>query len=840
MRFFVRRMDHMNKSTIPCITDPLPTLKFTSTNNVDITALCRDGRLKEALNTLHVMNQRCIPVDSETYASLLQACANKKALTEGKQVHTHMLRTQIQVNAFLASNLVSMYAKCGNLGEARRVFDKISKRNALLWNGMIRGYAMHGYCEEALAIYYQMQQAGVQPDSFTFPCVLKACAGLESLQEGKDVHDTIIRAGFESVVSVGNAIVSMYAKCGSVNDARHLFDRMSQRDLVSWNTIIAVYAQNGHSYEALKLFSQMQFEGVKPDTVTVSSVLPACTQLAVLKNGKEIHDYVIRSGYDLDVAVANSLVAMYARCRSIENARQVFDKMSEKSTVSWNAMIAGYAQTGHSAKAIILFYQMQRAGLKPDRVTIASVLRPCAHLAALKQGKELHNYIVKSEFNSHVVVDSALVDMYAKCGCLENAQRVFDKMCQRDVVSWTAMIAGCAENGYGDQALKLFHQMQLSGLKPDPITIASVLPACAHVAALQQGKEIHGYIMRNGLESNDFVVTALVDMYSKCGSIENARQVFDKIFQRDVTLWTAMIAGYAMHGHGEDALTLFHQMQQASMKPDYITFIAVLSACNHAGLVDEGWQYFDCMNRDYKMQPSLEHYACMVDLLGRAGRLDDAHDFIKNMPVKPNVSVWGALLGACRTHSNIELGEHVAKHLFELEPENTGNYVLLSNIYAARGRWDEVEKVRNMMKDRGIRKKPGCSWIEIKNRVHAFFVGNRSHPQMETICATLENLAGQMEAAGYVPDRNFVLHDVEDEEKENMLYSHSEKLAIAFGLINTYPGTPLRITKNLRVCGDCHIATKFISKISRREIIVRDANRFHYFKDGLCSCRDYW
>jgi pentatricopeptide repeat protein len=316
--------------------------------------------------------------------------------------------------------------------------------------------------------------------------------------------------------------------------------------------------------------------------------------------------------------------------------------------------------------------------------------------------------------------------------------------------------------------------------------------------------------------------------------------VFNNMSQRDVVSWTAILAGYGVHGHGKETLKLFQEMQQAGLKPNHITFTALLSACSHAGLVNEGWLYFDCMSRDYCIAPSAEHYACMVDLLGRAGRLDEAYEFIQNMPIKPTGSVWGALLGACRIHSNIELGEHVAEYLFKLEPENTGNYVLLSNIYAVAGRWDDVAKVRTRMKERGLTKLPGCSWIEVNNNFNTFLIGDTSHPDSDKIYAELETLIERLKEAGYVPDTNFVLHDIGEEEKQDVLCGHSEKLAIVFGLMNTSPGTPIHVTKNLRICGDCHKAAKFISKVVGREIIVRDTNRFHHFRDGLCSCGDYW
>eukprot|EP01018_Ginkgo_biloba_P030204 Gb_10726 [translate_table: standard] len=603
--------------------------------------------LKEALG----LNQRGNPVDFDTYVSLFQACANKKALAEGKEVHAHMLKNGFEQKVYLSTKLVSTYAICGSLVDARHVFDKMPNRNVFSWNAMIRGYIMHEQWEQALELYRQMQRADMKPDEFTFPVALKACTSLAALEQGRDIHDDIIRSGFESNVFVGSALVDMYAKCGKV-----------------------------------------------------------------------------------------------------ENARQVFDKMYLRDVGLWTAMIAGYTQ------------------------------------------KE----------------------------------------------NWAAIIAGHTQKENCEEALKLFRQMQSAGVKPNSFTIASILPACAHLGALQQSKEIHDYVIRGGFELNVFVGSGLVDMYAKCGCIDVAQKVFDKMSRRNAVSWNAMITGYAMHGHGEEALAVFHQMQQLGMKPDRVTFIAVLSACSHAGLLDKGWHYFNNMSQEYGIAPGIEHYACIVDILGRAGRLDEAHEFIRKMPLEPNAGVWGALLGACRIHRNIELGEHVADRLFELEPENAGYYVLLSNIYAAAGRWDDAAKLRIMMKDRGVKKKPGCSWIEINNVVHEFLVEDGSHPQWEKIYATLVTLAGQMKEAGYVPDTTFVLHDVEEEKKESILCSHSEKLAIAFGLINTSPGTTIRITKNLRACGDCHSATKFISKIVRREIIVRDANRFHHFNDGMCSCGDYW
>eukprot|EP01018_Ginkgo_biloba_P005421 Gb_25283 [translate_table: standard] len=806
----------------------------------DMDTLCKEGRLNQALDILHSMDYRGSKDHINACASVLQACTNVKALREGKQVHTHMIITGLDKIVFLANKLVIMYVICGNLDNARLVFDKIHELNVFVWNTMISGYAKSGKYEEALKLHYQMRKANAQPDKFTFPFVLKACAGLLALREGKEIHCHIVRSQFELDVFVATALVDMYAKCGRVENARQVFDKMFTRDVVSWNALIAGYTQNGHDVEALAVFHQMQLGTVEPNSTTMVSVLPACAQLGALQQGKWIHSYIIRNDFESDISVVNALVAMYAKCGCIEIAHQVFDKIPHKSVVSWNIMIAHYARIGHANEALTLFHKMQLAGTKPDSVTMVSVLPACGHLADLEQGKWIHDCIIASGFDSDVSVGNSLVAMYSNCGNVAEACQVFDKIVNKSVVSWNAMIVGYTQNLLANEALTLFHQMQLSDVKPDSVTMLSVLPACAHLAALQQGKWIHGYVIRSGFESDVFVENALITMYAKCGTIEDARQLFGNMSKKTVASWNAMIAGYGMHGYCEAALTLFSEMQRTGMKPDDITFIGILSACSHAGLVNEGWHYFDCMSRDYCITPREEHYACMIDVLGRAGYLDEAYNFIKRMPLEPGTSVWGALFGACKLHCNVELGELVAERLIELEPENAGHYVLLSNIYAVAGRWDGVEKVRTMINDRGLKKSPECSWIEIKNRVHIFFAGDRSHPQSEKIYSTLESLAEKMEVAGYMPDTSCVLHDMEVEEKEYILWSHSEKLAIVFGLINTSSGTPIKITKNLRVCADCHNATKFISKIVMREIIVRDANRFHHFKDGLCSCGDYW
>ncbi|XP_057836797.2 putative pentatricopeptide repeat-containing protein At3g13770, mitochondrial isoform X1 [Cryptomeria japonica] len=808
--------------------------------NTIIAAYKRHGNPHEAVTLFHQMQRTGFQPDQFTFASVLPACAKIGALEQGMDIHQSITDRGILSDVVVASALVDMYAKCGNIDKAREVFDKMTQRNVVSWTAMIAGYAQTGFAEKALETFKQMQTANVKPNSTTFASILPACAQLGDLEQGMDIHQSIKDRGILSDVVVTTALVDMYAKCGSLDKARELFDRMPQRNVVSWTAMIAGYAQNGFAEKALEILKQMHSAGVKPNSTTFISILPACAKIGALEQGMNIHQSIKDRGILLDVVVATALVDMYAKCGRMDKACELFDKMPQPNVVSWNAMIAGYAQNGFVENALETFKQMQLTDVKSNSTTFASILPAYARMGALEQGMEIHESIIEGGYFSDNIAGNALVDMYAKCGSIDKARELFDRMPQRDVISWNTMIAGYVQNGFVEKALEFFKQMRLAGVKSNSTTFTSILPACAKTGALEQGMDIHQSIMEGGFLSDITVGNALVDMYAKCGSIDKARELFDRMPQRDVISWNAMIAGYAQNGFCKDALKIFELMKHWRTYPDILTFSSVLCACSHAGLVDEGCTYFNHMNNPYCITATVDHYVCMVDLLARAGYLEDTLNFIIKMPVKPLVVVWTCFLGACRSHMNIGLGVFTAMLLFDMDPKNAATYVLLSNIYAEVGMWGEVQMVRRLMKDRGIKKIPGCSWIEEHKMVHAFCAGDRTHPQTQEIHAKLEKLAWEMKAAGYFPDSRHLLNDVEEEEKESFLCHHSEKLAIAFGLLNTPPGTTIRVVKNLRVCADCHSAIKFISKIAAREIVVRDVTRFHHFKQGQCSCGNYW
>ncbi|XP_057871944.2 pentatricopeptide repeat-containing protein At1g15510, chloroplastic isoform X2 [Cryptomeria japonica] len=650
----------------------------------------------EAVALFHQMQRTGFHPNEFTFASVLPACAKIGALERGMEIHQTIKDIEILSNIVVANALVDLYAKCGRVDKARELFDRMSERDVISWTAMIVGYAHNGYIEKTLETFKQMQLAGVKPNSTTFASILPSCARMGALEQGMAIHQSITEGGFLSDVVVVSALVDMYAKCGSIDKARELFDRMPQRTVVSWTAMIVGYTQNGLVGKALETFKQMKLEAIKPNSTTFASILPVCAKMGALELGMDIHQSITEGGLLSDV-VGNALVDMYAKCGSIDKACEVFDRMPLRNVVSWTAMIVGYVHNGFVERALETFKKMQLEGVKPNSTTFASILPACAKVGALKQGMGIHQSILEGGFLSDVVVAIALIDMYAKCGSINKARQLFDKIPQRNVVSWNAMIVGYAQNGFVEKALEIFKQMQLTGVKPNSTTFASILPACAKMGALEQGIDIHQSIAEREILSDVVVANALLDMYAKCGRIDKAHELFDKMPKRNVVSWTAMIAG-------------------------------------HAGLVDEGCTYFNQMSNHYCIAPTGDHYMCMVDLLARAGYLEDTLNFIIKMPVKPLVVVWICFLGACRLHMNIGLGVFTATLLFDLDPKNAATYVLLSNIYAEVGCWSEAQMVRRLMKDRGIIKIPGCSWIEVHKIIHTFCVGDRSHPDTGDLC----------------------------------------------------------------------------------------------------------
>ncbi|KAL2556991.1 putative pentatricopeptide repeat-containing protein [Forsythia ovata] len=653
------------------------------------------------------------------------------------------------------------------------------------------------------------------------------------------IHALMITSGVFSHGTLNALLISSYTRNGCIEVARNLFDKLPQRGVDSWNAMIVAYSHQNYPLEVINLYKQLSLERVKPDSSTFTVAINACTSLLDLKLGRELWGKAVESGYGNDVFVGSSVLNLYAKCGKMDEAVGVFARMPKRDVVSWSMMITGYVKSGRIREALNVYRGMQQEGFEGDGVVMLGLIQACANIGNAKVGCSVHGYMIRRGFPMDVLVHTSLVDMYAKNGELQIASCVFWNMCSRNAVSWSTLISGYAQNGFAGKALELLVEMQNFGIEPDFVSLVSALVGCSQVGYSILGRSIHGYTVRR-LDMDQVLGTTLIDMYAKCGSISYARSVYDQMSSRDVICWNTMIASYGIHGQGNRALSLFCQMIESNLEPDHATFASLLSALSHSGLVQEGKYWFSLMLTKYKIQPSEKHYACLVDLLARAGQVEEAQNVINSMTCEPGMAVWVALLAGCHNHKKFSIGELAAKKLLELNLDNPGIYALLSNFFSAARKWDEVAVVRKIMKETVTKKVPGCSVVEVNGRLHAFLAEDKSHPQYEMILGILEELEREMVAMGYVPKTEFVFQNIEEEVKIKMLNNHSERLAIAFGLLNTGPGTRLLITKNLRVCGDCHEATKFISIIVKREIVVRDVKRFHHFKNGICSCGDYW
>ena len=844
------------------------------------------------------LRQNVVFTSRMTLAPLLKLCLCSGYVWASEAVHGYACKIGLDSDEFVAGGLVNIYLKFGKVKEGRVLFEEMPGRDVVLWNLMLKAYLDMGFKEEAVELSSAFHKSGLHPngitlrlldgvsgydsegrqvngndaseirsknqiltkylqgsqyssllqcfadmvdsnlecDSVTFVLVLSTAVRLDSLALGKQVHSMALKLGFDLMLTVANSLINMYCKLRKVGYARTVFNSMSERDSISWNSVISGFAQSGLEVEAVCLFMELLRCGLTPDHYTLTSVLKATSSLSL---NKQVHVHAIKTNNVGDSFVSTALIDAYSRNKCMKEAEVLFSRNSFD-LVACNAMMSGYTQSNDGDKTLKLFALMHKQGDRSDDFTLATVVKTCGSLFAMNQGKQVHAYAIKSGYNLDLWVSSGVLDMYVKCGDMKAAHVAFNCIAAPDDVAWTTMISGCIENGEEERAFHVYSQMRLMGVLPDEFTIATLAKASSCLTALEQGRQIHANALKLNCSGDPFVGTSLVDMYAKCGSIDDAFSLFKRIEMRNIAAWNAMLVGLAQHGEGKEALQLFEQMRSLGIKPDKVTFIGVLSACSHSGLVSEAYKQIKSMDRDYGIKPEIEHYSCLADALGRAGLVREAEKLIESMSLEASASMYRALLAACRVQGDTETGKRVATKLLELEPSDSSAYVLLSNMYAAASKWTEVKLARTMMRGQNVKKDPGFSWIEVKNKIHLFVVDDRSNPQAELIYRKVKDVIRDIKQEGYVPETDYTLVDVEEEEKERALYYHSEKLAVAFGLMSTPPATPIRVIKNLRVCGDCHNAMKYIAKVYGREIVLRDANRFHRFKDGKCSCGDFW
>jgi pentatricopeptide repeat protein len=682
---------------------------------------------------------------------------------------------------------------------------------------------------------------GTKPDYVTFATLLSGYSNMDATKELVQVHSHILKLGYHSTLMVSNSLVDSYCKSHRLDFAFRLFKEMPERDAVTFNALITGYSKDGLNEDAVNLFAEMRNLGYKPSEFTFAALLCAGIGLDDIVFGQQVHGLVVKTNFVWNVFVGNALLDFYSKHDYVVTARKLFDEMPQLDCISYNVIISCYVWDGQFKNALDLFRELQFTKHDHKQFPFATILSIAANTLNINVGRQIHTQAIVATADSESQVGNSLVDMYAKCGRFNEAKRIFASLADRSTVPWTALISAYVQKGLHEEGLELYNEMRRGNVSPDQATFASILSACANLATLSLGKQLHSSVIRLGFICNVFPASALLDMYAKCGSMKDALQTFQEMPKRNFVCWNALISAYAQNGDGKGTLRTFEWMIQSGFAPDSVSFLSVLTACSHCGLVEEGLHYFNSLIHNSKVIPKREHYASMVDVLCRSGKFDEAEKLMAQMPFDPDEIMWSSVLNSCRIHKNQELAERAANRLFNMaELRDAAAYVNMSNIYAETGQWESLRKVKKAMRERGMRKVTAHSWVEINHKIHVFTANDNSHPDSENIMSKIDELANDMEKEGYKADTSCALHNEDDEIKVESLKYHSERLAIAFALISTPEGTPIVVMKNLRACTDCHAAIKVITKIVGREITVRDSSRFHHFRDGLCSCRDFW
>ncbi|XP_010266186.1 PREDICTED: pentatricopeptide repeat-containing protein At2g33680-like [Nelumbo nucifera] len=708
-----------------------------------ISAYAHHGLSRTALRLFEEMLQAGEKPNQFTLSVVIRACTNLSFMELGLQVHGLIVHFGLERDEFAGSSLVDMYFKIGSsLHDACRVFNGLCRRDSVTWNVMISGFAQVGDSSKVLSLFSKMQLIDqLKPNDFTFTTLLKCCHCLRDVDQ---IHGLILKSGTELDVVVGSALVDVYGKCGSMQSGQKVLGAMTRKDSFVWSSIISGYARNGSGGEAIILFKDMCTEGLKPDQHALSSALKACVEIGDLKTGIQIHTQMIKNGYQRDCFVGSVLLILYTDFNHMDDAEKVFKRISDRDLVSWNSMMTGYAQMeeGSSLHCIKLYRELRQCTtFKPDEPTLIAILKSCRSKVDLGIGLQIHTEIVKLSRGYEISVVNAVINMYAKCGEVDNARRAFDTMVQRDEVSWSSIIGNYVQNGIDLEAIKLCKEMLSAGIYLSSFSIPSCLTACSGLAVIDMGKQFHSSAIKLGFDKDIYVQSSVVDMYAKCGNMEDSVRAFNEQKDVNVVSSNALLSGFAQHGKAWEAIETFNIMEKMGIIPNTITFLAVLSACSHVGLVEQSLFFFNLMQQKYGMEPESEHYSCLVDVFGRAGRLEEAYLTLQN---KVCLSAWRTLLSACRIYGNLKIGEKSARRIMELEPNDHASYVLLSNLYSRAGRWEEALELRQKMAKAGVKKDPGNSWLVIRDQVHEFTVGDFSHPEIRKILGQLNSINQQI------------------------------------------------------------------------------------------------
>ncbi|KAL3637310.1 hypothetical protein CASFOL_019609 [Castilleja foliolosa] len=691
-------------------------------------------------------------------------------------------------------------------------------------------------------------------ESSSYVPLLQECIDNVSISRVEPIHAHIIKTGFHKDMFLMTLLVNVYTKCGVMERAQKVFDNLPNRNVVTWTSLMSGYVRNSQPVFAISLFKEMLGVGAYPTNYTLGVVLNACSYLSDFEFGKQIHGYIVKYDIEYDASIGNALCSLYSKCRNLDMAFNAFQRIREKNVISWTALISACGDNGNPDMGLHTFVKMLDEGVEPNEVTLTSVLSLCCTVRAPCLGTQVHSLSVKLGYGSDIPVTNSVMYLYLKSGCVCEAKKLFDGMKNINLVTWNAMIAGYSEmislasdriSAYlcGIEALKIFERMRRSGLKPDLYTFSSVFTICSSLVALEHGEQVHAQTIKSGFLSDVVVGTALVNMYNKCGSIDRASRAFIEMSNRTLISWTTMITAFSQHGHSRQALQLFEDMRFIGVRPNKITFVGVLSACSQAGMVERALAYYDMMRNEYKINPVIDHLACLVDMYVRLGRIDEAFEFVEKADLKPSEFIWSNLIAGCRSQGRLELGFYAAERLLELKPKDQETYLLLLNMYMSVGRWSDVSRVKKIMKDEKVDKITDWSWISVKDKVYAFEFGNKGNESDEVVAKYLKELIDRAKAIGYRAGSDFDNVGGQDEKAgptvEAKSDTHSEKMAVAFGLINTSNHVEIRVSKSVGMCRDCHNFMKLVSMLKSRTIVVRDRKRLHRFSKGQCSCKDF-
>lgn len=699
------------------------------------------GLIEQGVAHFCQMQLSSVKPDRYSLSILLGVSDNNLDIQSGKQIHGCIIRNLFQDDPYLVTALIEMYSKYGRLIEAWCVFDGLEDKKAtiVVWNAMINAFCENGWLRSSLELYSSAKDESCKLTHSTFSSVLVACSRIEDVEFGRQIHCDVVKVGFEDESYVCTSLLTMYAKCGSVGYAKAVFDSILDKKVEIWNSMISAYVGNGKEYEALEIYHQMRLNGVPSDSFTISNALVCSSMIGLYDYGRALHAELIRRPTHNNVAVLSSLLGMYSKCGNLEDAVEVFNGMEKRDMVAWSAMISAYGQHQKIEEALNLFKAMESDGIKSDPNTVASILGVSGELGNTYLVPCFHGFVIKRGLESDPFLGTSLMNIYTKYGQSESVEKVFSNVLHKNLVVWNCLISCYCQNGLSDLSISLLPQIIHHGLYPDSVSITTVLLAISAVAALLKGKAIHGFQIRYGIPCDAQVENAVVDMYMKCGALKYARGMFKNMSERNLVTWNTMIGGYGSHGDYLEAINLFNEMRTSAISPDDVTFLSLLSSCNHAGLIDEGLYLFHLM-REYKVEPRMKHYINMVDLLGRAGFLSDAYGFVKDMPIEPDQGIWLSLLSSCRLNRNVELGEIAAHNLLKMDPNKGSNYIQLLNLYVEAGSPEKAAKLRASMRQKGLQKIPGCSWIEVQHQVDVFFSGDTSSRRTIEMHEMLRNL----------------------------------------------------------------------------------------------------